>query len=172
MIKTLHLMHLFPSFSLSQMCSCMLSVTMSCLPCFAAWFSCCWWDDVRSIAGELSHFSPSLLWRSPYCLFFTPCSSLSVVVKQPGSVVTQPSSWHCLQRSVVRLLRGGCWGVCQSGSFPGCFCLWLCCYFLEHLFCCISAQYASDTTVSFFCLIIHLLWIVMFLRHKTELQPA
>lgn len=140
--------HLKQSSSPHQMCSCTLSVTTSCPLCSSVLLSCWWLDDARNVAGEQWLSSPSPPWQWPYYLFCTPWSCLSLAGKQLGSVVTQPSSWLCLQRSAGRWRRGGCWGVYQSGFSPGCFCWSVCCCCPRHQLCFTSAQYASGTTVS------------------------
>lgn len=144
-----------------QTCSCTLSAMMNSPLCCLALLSYCRWGSVRNVAGAPSLSSPSPLWQRLRYPSFTPWSSLSLMVKRPGSAVTLPSSWHCSQRIVIRWPRRGCWGVCLSGFFPGCFCWLVCCCSPGHLPCFTSAQYASDTTVSFLVPFGHLMHVLL-----------
>lgn len=133
---------------LSQMCSSMLSVMTICPPCSSVLLSCCWLDHVRSVTGEHLPSFASPCWPWPCYLLFIPSCCALWGVRRVGSVVTLPFSWLYSQHSVVRWRRGGCWGVCQSGFFPGSCCCSVCCCCPLHPPCFTSVLYASDTTVS------------------------
>lgn len=142
------------SISSAQMCSCMLSVTTSSRLCWSVLLFCCCLDHVRNDDGGRWPSSLFLFSQWPYYLFFTPWSSLLVGLRRVASVVTLPSSWRCLLPSVVRWLRGGSWGVCQSGFCLGSFCWLVCCCCQGHRSCFTSVQYALDTTVSFHLMLV------------------